>query len=135
MQTKKSIIINSIILVIGIVIGWMIWGNRMNHIPQGMHRMPDGSMMSNNGQSHMETMMDDMMNALSGKTGDEFDRVFLSEMILHHQGAVEMAQAVLTSSKRPELINLANEIITAQTREIDMMKTWQTQWIAESPSQ
>lgn len=92
-----------------------------------MHKMPDGTMMKNVGMD-MHSMMDGMMATLDGKTGDEFDKAFLSEMIVHHQGAVEMAQAVLDTSKKPELIKLANEIITAQTKEIKMMQDWQKAW-------
>ncbi|MFM2383712.1 MAG: hypothetical protein RIQ72_284, partial [Candidatus Parcubacteria bacterium] len=66
---------------------------------------------------------------LEGKTGLEFDQAFLSEMIIHHQGAVDMAKQVLATSKRPELMKLANEIIAAQTKEIEMMKKWQTEWV------
>jgi uncharacterized protein (DUF305 family) len=76
----------------------------------------------------MNNTMTGMMSDLQGKTGDAFDKEFLSEMIVHHQGAVEMAKAVLATSKRPELIKLANDIISAQTKEIDMMKGWQTTW-------
>jgi uncharacterized protein (DUF305 family) len=92
-----------------------------------MHKMPDGTMMNNVGMD-MHSMMDGMMATLEGKTGDEFDKAFLSEMIVHHQGAVDMAQAVLDTSKKPELIKLANEIITAQTKEIKMMQDWQKAW-------
>lgn len=92
-----------------------------------MHKMPDGTMMNNVGMD-MHSMMDGMMATLDGKTGDEFDKAFLSEMIVHHQGAVNMAQAVLDTSKKPELIKLANEIITAQTKEIKMMQDWQKAW-------
>jgi uncharacterized protein (DUF305 family) len=69
-----------------------------------------------------------MMANLKGKTGDEFDKAFLSEMVVHHQGAVEMAKAVLATSKRPELIKLANDIISAQNKEIEMMQGWQKAW-------
>ncbi len=93
-----------------------------------MHQMPDGTMMGGNSQMNMNSMMSGMMAGLNGKTGDEFDKAFLSEMIVHHQGAVVMAQAVLKNSKRPELIKLANDIITAQTGEITMMKNWQNSW-------
>lgn len=92
-----------------------------------MHKMPDGTMMNDVGMD-MHSMMDGMMATLDGKTGDEFDKAFLSEMIVHHQGAVDMAQAVLDTSKKPELIKLANEIITAQTKEIKMMQDWQKAW-------
>jgi uncharacterized protein (DUF305 family) len=76
----------------------------------------------------MANMMQGMMAGLDGKTGDAFDKAFLSEMIMHHEGAVVMAQAVLKSSKRPEMLKLANDIISAQTGEIKMMQDWQSAW-------
>jgi uncharacterized protein (DUF305 family) len=76
----------------------------------------------------MEHQMQGMMVGLEGKTGDAFDKEFLSEMIVHHEGAIEMANAVLATSKRPELIKLANDIISAQTKEITMMQEWQKNW-------
>lgn len=133
MENKNNVSLYSLIfLVIGIFVGWMIWGNS-NFRAQSfnnssmMHMMPDGSMMSNVGMD-MGSMMDGMMSGLAGKTGDAFDKEFLEEMIVHHQGAVEMAQAVLATSKRPELIQLANDIITAQTKEIGMMQAWEKAW-------
>lgn len=92
-----------------------------------MHQMPDGSMMGNTSMD-MNSMMTGMMAGLKGKNGDAFDKEFLAEMIVHHQGAVEMAKAVLETSKRPELIKLANDIISAQTKEIEMMRDWQKAW-------
>lgn len=120
--------------VIGLLLGLLIaFGSCfMNHhrgYSEKMHRMPDGSMMSESGMKMgMESMMGGMMAGLQGKTGDEFDKAFLSEMIMHHQGAVVMAEAVLKTSKRPELIKLANDIISAQTKEIEMMQDWQKTW-------
>jgi uncharacterized protein (DUF305 family) len=76
----------------------------------------------------MTSSMQSMTSGLSGKTGDEFDQAFLSEMIVHHQGAVDMAQQVLATSKRPELLQLAHDIIAAQTKEIGMMQGWQKAW-------
>ncbi len=76
----------------------------------------------------MDQMMDAMSASLAGKTGDAFDKAFLEEMIPHHQGAIVMARLVLATSKRPELITLANEIIAAQQKEIDMMQQWQSEW-------
>ena len=97
-----------------------------------MHRMPNGDMMMNDGSmvgAHdMKGMMDGMQKSLEGKTGDAFDQAFLKEMIVHHEGAVVMAKQVLATSKRPELIKLANDIITAQTGEIKTMGDWQKAW-------
>ncbi len=125
---------NVIYGVIGFIIGAALvscvyslhspWDGRNE---QGRHRMADGQMMNNVGMD-MDDMMQGMNSGLQGKTGDEFDNEFLAEMIIHHQGAVEMAQAVLKTSKRPELIKLANDIITAQTKEITMMQEWQKAW-------
>lgn len=116
MESKKNIInINTVIfLAIGMLAGFLIWGGEkqvvMNH------------------SMDMNGAMDSMTMSLEGKTGADFDKAFLSEMIVHHMGAVEMANQVLTVSKKPELIELANNIISAQNKEIEMMKNWQTAW-------
>lgn len=122
---------NKIVLTIGLflagmLVGWFVWG--ANNKQVGYHVMPDGTLMSNDGLVSMQHSMDSMTQALQGKTGDEFDREFLIQMIVHHEGAVDMAEQVLTASNRPELVQLANDIITAQTKEIKMMQDWQQAW-------
>ena len=131
---------NLIYGVIGLIIGIAItslfcWNNHHRDVAeysnqtQGgmMHQMADGSMMSNTGMD-MNSMMNGMMAGLQGKTGDAFDKEFLAEMIVHHQGAVEMAQSALQNAKHQEIKDLANGIITAQNKEIGMMKQWQAEW-------
>lgn len=126
---NKNVVIILLVAILAVVIGYFIGsatcGNRMNN--NGMHRMPNGEMMMNEGSS-MGNMMHQMSASLEGKTGDVFDEAFLKEMIVHHEGAVVMAKQVLATSKRPELIKLANDIITAQTGEIKMMGDWQKAW-------
>jgi uncharacterized protein (DUF305 family) len=56
------------------------------------------------------------------KTAKPFDRAFLRMMIPHHQGAVVMAKAELAKGKDPQLKHLAQNIITAQQREIREMR-------------
>lgn len=76
----------------------------------------------------MDASMDDMMDSLNGKTGDDFDKVFISEMIVHHQGAIDMANAAKTNAKHDEIKRMADDIISAQTKEINQMQAWQTEW-------
>lgn len=121
-----------VFLIIGIFVGWLIFSNKTVPVGQtpGMHQMSDGTMMENV-PMNMESMMNGMMAGLKGKTGDIFDKEFLAQMIVHHQGAVEMARAVLATSERPELIQLANDIIFTQTKEIGGMQEWQKNWFSQ----
>jgi uncharacterized protein (DUF305 family) len=66
----------------------------------------------------MERMMRDMH--ASPATGDP-DRDFLAMMIPHHQGAVDMARLVLAHGRDPLTRQLAEEILAAQTIEIQAM--------------
>ena len=76
----------------------------------------------------MTDTMSGMTSGLSGKTGEGFDEAFLQEMIVHHEGAVEMAQLALTNAKHDEIKTMAKAIIAAQNAEIVQMKAWQVSW-------
>lgn len=62
------------------------------------------------------------MTSLRAATGTDFDRQWLTMMIAHHEGAVTMAQDVLSSTQNADVRTLADAIITAQQREIATMK-------------
>ncbi len=49
---------------------------------------------------------------------------FVTMMIPHHRGAIDMARALLLTTKDPELRNLAQGIITEQQNEILLMQGW-----------
>jgi uncharacterized protein (DUF305 family) len=68
---------------------------------------------------HMMGMDDDPASLKSAK---RFDRAFLTMMIPHHEGAIEMANAERKKGKDPKLKTLAHKIITAQRREIAEMR-------------
>jgi len=78
--------------------------------------------------SHMASSMDDMSSTLKGKEGDAFDKAFLEEMIVHHEGAVEMAELARRNAGHPEIKQMAEAIISAQEAEIAQMKEWQVSW-------
>lgn len=56
------------------------------------------------------------------------EKQFLEDMILHHEAALTMAQQVLTLSPRDTVKKLAEDIVSAQTKEIATMKEWLKGW-------
>jgi uncharacterized protein (DUF305 family) len=71
-------------------------------------------------------MMTDMTANMMGKKGKELEKIFIEEMIPHHQGAVDMAKLLLEDKTitNTDLVGFANGIIKAQESEITTMKTW-----------
>lgn len=66
-----------------------------------------------------------------GPADDEFDLRFINAMIPHHEGAVVMAEDLQAKSDRPEMQELAEEIISAQQAEIDQMAAWRQEWYGQ----
>lgn len=64
----------------------------------------------------------------SDLVGEQYDRVFIANMIAHHEGAVDMAELALTNAKHQELKDMADNIISAQSGEIKNMLSWQSAW-------
>jgi uncharacterized protein (DUF305 family) len=133
MEKNTTIIIAIVTLVIGLSLGYVLGTNKTsvlsneNQDGKMMHQMPDDTMMRNDNMS-MSDMMSSMNAELKGKTGDAFDQAFLAEMIVHHEGAVEMANLALTNAKNQEIKSLSKAIISAQNSEISQMKGWQKSW-------
>lgn len=67
-------------------------------------------------------MGEDDMTALGAAQGTEAAKLFLTQMIAHHEGAVVMAKTESTAGKNPEAVQLAKGIVTAQETEIQEMK-------------
>jgi len=66
-------------------------------------------------------MSEDEMVELEAASGAEFDRMFLTMMIEHHEGAIDMAKTEQAEGEYPDAIALAEEIERAQTAEITTM--------------
>ena len=71
----------------------------------------------------MSGMVDEeRLDQLKAAPGVEASRLFLEQMIGHHEGAVDMAKQELSAGKHAGAIQLARDIITAQEAEIAEMK-------------
>lgn len=81
-----------------------------------------------NTEDDSEMSMSQMTDSLKNKKGDDFDKAFISSMIEHHQGAIDMAKLAEKNAKHDEIKNMSNDIMSAQSTEIEMMKKWQNEW-------
>ncbi|NBO80864.1 MAG: DUF305 domain-containing protein [Actinobacteria bacterium] len=63
------------------------------------------------------------LDALGLLTGAEFDVAWAKAMILHHEGAIAMANDVLAAGINGDIRVLAEAIIAGQAAEIDVLKT------------
>ena len=127
---KESILYGIIGLLAGAIIAGFGATYAVNNEHEGMMRtMGMHSKTTSQGMMDNQSMsMDDMTGMLKGKTGDDFDKAFIEQMIVHHQGAIDMANLAKQNAKHGEIKKLAGDIITAQTKEINEMTSWQQQW-------
>lgn len=88
--------------------------------------MGPGMLPAQPGEPGVHPMME--MMSLAGLSGERLEVAFLLLMIPHHQGAITMAEQVLERAQREEVRRLAQEIIAAQSAEIDQMNAWLAAW-------
>lgn len=92
----------------------------------GMPEMGDMSDMGGHaGHGGMDGMLsDEQLDELRAATGDDAVRLFLEQMIAHHEGAIEMGRDVLDDGRHPDVRAFAERMIDAQQAEIDTMREW-----------
>ena len=93
----------------------------------------DKLMAYNTQMNHMMEMSSQQMQAMMmsqdlGKADAQFDLRFMNAMIPHHEGALIMAEDDLKKSKRPEIKNISQDILTSQQKEINPMKQVKQDW-------
>jgi uncharacterized protein (DUF305 family) len=82
-----------------------------------------GEPMEMSGDHAMEGMMSpDDLAALEAAQGDEAARMFLTQMIAHHEGAVAMAEEETANGQNPDAVALAEAVVADQSAEIEKMK-------------
>ena len=73
-------------------------------------------------------MMNDRMVKYLGHKDADYEKRFIDMMIPHHEGAVLSAKHALEHSNRPELKEMARKAIEDQSKEIETLKKWRTEW-------
>lgn len=92
--------------------GWLTSWNEPTAAPSG-HSMGGG----------MEGMMgEEDLKKLEAAQGTDAAKLFLTQMIAHHEGAVMMARTESTEGKNPDAVQLSKDIVTSQEAEIQEMK-------------
>jgi uncharacterized protein (DUF305 family) len=85
-----------------------------------------------------EEMSEEEMNEMMGMMDPQelaqqrpFDRAFIDAMTPHHESAIAMAEVALQESENPEIRRIAEDIVSAQEREIEQMRRWRQEWYPE----
>lgn len=90
-------------------------GHDTGDMSDTMDEMDDGDEMPG-------MMTADDMDALENASDAEFQDMWLKMMVTHHEGAVEMAETEQDNGQFKDAVDLAGQIVDAQTEEIDTMK-------------
>ncbi|TLP71723.1 DUF305 domain-containing protein [Nesterenkonia sphaerica] len=102
------------------------WLEAWGHEPEGdgdhggMMEDDDHGMMGDGGHDGM--MSEEDLDNLASAEGDEASRLFLDQMIIHHEGAVTMAEGHLEAGQNPEALELSENVIADQNAEIEEME-------------
>jgi uncharacterized protein (DUF305 family) len=101
--------------------GWLKAWNE--DVPSAMPSMNHSGHSGGSGMEGMAGMMDkDDMDKLTKASGKDFDAMFLTMMVEHHEGAVQMATTEKQKGRYQPATKMADAIITAQNAEIQQMK-------------
>ncbi|MDQ1595005.1 MAG: hypothetical protein QOH40_1561 [Arthrobacter pascens] len=91
--------------------GWLKSWNEPTQMPSGHISHSMSGMMG-----------DEDMKKLDTAQGTAAARLFLNQMIAHHEGAIMMAKTENTAGKNPDAVQLSRDIVTAQEAEIQEMQ-------------
>jgi uncharacterized protein (DUF305 family) len=113
----------SLFLAVTLALPLPLFAQSMDH---SGHQMAGGDSPSSAAYAEANARMHaDMAVPLTGNA----DVDFVAGMILHHQGAVDMARIVLEYGQDPEVRTFAQSVIDAQEAEI----AWMQDWLAKHP--
>jgi uncharacterized protein (DUF305 family) len=113
----------SITALIALIGAFQLWAQR-----QSPHQHTPAVVEADGWSDQMAIMerMHTAMNSVEGSGRSDVD--FVRLMLPHHQAAIDMAKVQLMYGKDPEMRRLAQEIITDQQAEIELMQLWLKQY-------
>ena len=89
------------------------------------HQHNDNGIGEKSEWSELTTSMEQMHIEMGSiKPLGDSDLDFVRLMVPHHQAAIDMAKSELMHGKDPQMRRLAQEIITDQQSEIELMRLW-----------
>lgn len=106
----------AVAMIVAFIAGAPLWANTNEQAKNDTKPMPPEQM------DHSKMDMDMDMHSMS-MTGD-VDYDFAASMRKHHQTAIDMSQAELKNGKNPQMLQMAQDIITAQKKEIAAFDQW-----------
>ncbi len=121
MKQNSVIVVGIVGLVLGFGLGYMV----------APKTAPSATTVVDHSSMTMGDTMSSMTASLDGKTGAALEEAFLVGMIEHHEGAIAMAKVLKEGTTRPELLKMADDIITVQSSEIEMMHGWLRLWFGK----
>ncbi len=123
MNTKSVLISAAALVVVSAVAYTQLPGNAQDAMPGMDHSAMSAADAPASTKAYEAAMANMMKNMAQPYTGNP-DVDFMKSMIPHHQGAIDMAKVALQFAKDPEVLKLAQGVVTAQKAEIAFMKDW-----------
>jgi uncharacterized protein (DUF305 family) len=102
--------------------------NAMNHNSMDHNSMPMNSMPVNSSMPPANSGAMNEMRSDADAASAPFDLQFIDTMTQHHEEAIRMAETALKNSQNEDLKKFAQQIIDAQTAEVQQMSDWREKW-------
>ncbi|PRZ12564.1 DUF305 domain-containing protein [Nesterenkonia sandarakina] len=98
------------------------WGASDEDADHGDMEGMDHGDMNGDTMGHDGMMSEEDLDQLEESTGDAASGMFLEQMIVHHEGAIDSAEQHLQDGENPAALELSESIIESQQAEIEQME-------------
>jgi len=123
---RLALVLAVAVAVAAALAAWAVASEGVSLPARALNRAPESGTSAGTAESSFvaenAAAMDKMMTAMTVRPTGDVDADFIAMMIPHHQGAIDMAQAVLRHGRNEQIRRLAQEIIVTQQEEIAAMR-------------